>query len=228
MIDKNISVQEIQHELNGKGDYVKIDYLSRLLKETISIASRNFVCQKLAEIYEDRGMLPSAAQMYEALGISALTSGDKVKYFTKETECYAIAGSFDKADYALKRAMSEGNPIDRQRIYDNTIETFKKYASQFEKEKNKRNHAAKIYEKLLEMKIPDSDRKTIKEKLLQLYEQMGKMKEYFQLKNMPEKIMQKNKNDVDMFNDIKNYNPSRDQFSENKERRFLGIDGLDI
>lgn len=225
MIDKNITIQEIQHALVGKGDYVKIDYLERLLKESVSMASRNFAMQKLAEIYKTRGMYPSAAKCFEALGISALTAGDKVKNFTAEAECYIIAGHFDKVDFALKRAMSEADAVSRQAVYDSVKELYKKYATDFEKERNKRNYASRMYEKLLEMKLSDTERKDIKEKLTKLYQELGKIRELFALKNAPDRVK---KMDLDMFDNEKNFNPSRDQFSDRRERRFLGIDGLDI
>jgi hypothetical protein len=228
MIDKNITIQEIQHALVGKGDYVKIDYLERLLKESVSMASRNFEMQKLAEIYKSRGMHPSAAKCFEALGISAMTSGDKVKNFTAEAECYIVAGHFDKVDFALKRAMSEANPVERQAVYDSVKELYKSYALQFEKERNKRNYASKMYEKLLEMRLSETERKDIKEKLMKLYQELGKIQELFKLKNTSDKILQRNRNDIEMFDSEKDFHPSRDQFSERKERRFLGIDGLDI
>jgi predicted DNA-binding protein YlxM (UPF0122 family) len=86
---------------------------------------------------------------------------------------YILAGEFVKADELIRRAMSHANLSDKVIIYDDIKKFCKNVAQDYEKEL-KRNHASKIYEKILEMRISDSERKEIKERLNEIYEKLGK------------------------------------------------------
>lgn len=177
MLDKEMSKHEIERELEGKGDFVQIDYLTRLLSQDPPLYVKKFVCLKLKEIYEGKNMFVDAAKMYDNLAELSVAFSDKVKYFIEETEMFIRAGQFDEADASMKKAMTEANVTERMEIYWGVKNFYKKQAGIYENEL-KRNHAAKIYEKLLEMKISDLERKEIKTKLLDLYEKLGKFKEY--------------------------------------------------
>ena len=72
--------------------------------------------------------------------------------------------------------MNQANTIEKQDIYFMIKDFYKKQAEIYEKEM-KRAHAARIYEKLLEMDISDLEREEIKKKLLELYEKLGKFEE---------------------------------------------------
>jgi len=83
----------------------------------------------------------------------------------------------------MKKAMNQANTIEKQGIYFTIKDFYKKQAEVYEKEM-KRAHAVRIYEKLLEMKLNDSEREEIKEKLLYLYEKLGKFEEAKRLKSL--------------------------------------------
>ena len=69
---------EIEIELQKKGDYVKIDYLTRLLEEKqLPIDRKKFVWLKLAEIYEQKGMLIEAGKMYNNIAVNSIILNDK-------------------------------------------------------------------------------------------------------------------------------------------------------
>jgi tetratricopeptide (TPR) repeat protein len=76
----------------------------------------------------------------------------------------------------MRRAMEEVTIVKKADIYGDIKDFYKKQAEVFEKE-SKRNHAIKVYEKLLSLKISDIERNEAKAKLLGLYEQLGKFRE---------------------------------------------------
>ena len=172
---------EIEEELTGKGDFVQIDYLTTFLKESLSRDMKKFVFIKLARLYEKTNMLKEAAKNYNNAALISIPFSEKMNYFVKEAELYVQAGDFEKADLARKKAMSEANSIEKNEIYFTIKEFYKKAAEDYEKDL-KRAHAARIYEKLLEMKINDIERKEIQERLMGLYDKLGKTKEYLLLK----------------------------------------------
>ena len=177
----SISKSDVEKELKEKGDFVKIDHLTRLLEGNISRDVKSFIYLKLAELYEKKSIFTESAKMFNKIALNSITFADKIKFHTKEAEMYVKAGNFKKVDDAVKKAMSEANANQRAEINFNVREFYKRQAEIYEKEL-KRNHAVKVYEKLLETTSSEIDKRMIKKKLLGLYEKLGRLKEYFVLK----------------------------------------------
>lgn len=177
MLHRGMSKSEIEEELEGKGDFVQIDYLTKFMLEKMGFDLKRFVCFKLAEIYERKGMLNDAAKMFENIALLSIAFSEKIKYYVKMVELYIRAGFFDKADSAMRKALNQANEQQKYDIYFSIKDFYKQQAEVYEKEL-KRNHAAKVYEKLLEMNISDFEKEEIRKKLLNLYDKLGKFKEY--------------------------------------------------
>lgn len=181
MLHRGMSKHEIEEILEGKGDFVQIDYLTKFMNEEMSFDLKKFICFKLAEIYERKGMLNDAAIMFEDIALISIAFSEKIKYYVKVAELYIRVGFFDKAYSAMKKALNQGNEQQKYEVYF-TIKGFYMRQAEIYESELKRNHAAKIYEKLLNMNINDFEKEEIKEKLLGLYEKLGKFKEYSALK----------------------------------------------
>ncbi len=176
-----ITKHEIAEELAKKGEFVQMGYLSDLLKKDTSTDAKLFICIKLAELYEKRRLYTEAAKVHHIAAIISMKFEDKIKHHLRETEFYIKAGNFLLADDAMKKAMSQANSSERNGIYETIKQFYLTQAEVYEKEK-RRNHASKIYEKVLEMRVGDVERQRIKQRLLELYDKLGKTKEYFKLK----------------------------------------------
>lgn len=168
-----MSKLDIEKCLAPKGNFIKIDYLTRFLKEDIPLDMKKFCYLKLAETYENMKLFNDAAKMFNSLAIISIAFTEKINNHIKESKSYIKAGNFSKSDEALKKAMNEGNSVQKNEIYQEIKNFYKKFAEDYEKDM-KRNNASRIYEKILEMKISDKERQEIKEKLIQLYEKLGK------------------------------------------------------
>jgi tetratricopeptide (TPR) repeat protein len=171
-----MSKSEIERELNGKGDFVQIDYLTRFIAQKPSIHEKKFAFMKLIEIYEAKKMFNDVAKIYSNLIMIATSTQERVDYLIKQAKAYVQGENFDESDKIMRKAMEEVTVIKKAEIYEEIKNFYKKQAEIYEKD-SKRNHSVKIYEKMLGMKISDSERKEIKEKLLDLYEKLGKFKE---------------------------------------------------
>jgi tetratricopeptide (TPR) repeat protein len=176
MLDKGMSRSEIERELNGKGDFVQIDYLNRFIAQKPPLHEKKFAFMKLIEIYTSKKMFNDVAKIYSNLVILALSPQERIDCLIKETKAHIQAGRFDEADSVMRRAMDEVPIVRKADIYEDIKKFYKQEAEMYEKEA-KRNHSAKIYEKLLSMKISESERNEIKQKLLNLYDQLGKFRE---------------------------------------------------
>lgn len=184
MLKKGMSKQEIEKELSGKGDFVKIDYLTRFIKQQDPpIGIKKFSYLKLAEIYEEKSLFSKSAKMFEYAASISLTFSEKINHLLSATEQYIKGSLFDDADYAMKKALSEANTKEKRDIYSTVKSFYKKQGEYFEKTK-KRNHALRVYEKLLEMNLDEREKQEVKNKLLELYEKLGKLKKYFALKRI--------------------------------------------
>ena len=181
-----MTILKIKKELENKGDFVQIDYLTKLLHERIPSYIRRFVHQRLEEIYEKKTMYIDAAKMCNNLAIESVAFSEKRRYHLKEAGLYIVAEKFDETDEAMKKAMREANASEKVEIFITIKEFYKRHAELLEI-KRRKNSALKIYEKLLKMNLSNVERKEIQKKLLELYENLGKIKEYITLKNILEK-----------------------------------------
>ncbi len=183
MLRKDMLKTEVEKELSGRAEFTKIDMLNRYLKLMPPLEMRKFAHLKLAEIYAERKMFNDAAKAYSDASKNCLTFREKVDYLIKETKAHIDAGNFDEADKSLKKALIESEHRDRRKIYDEVVQHYRKGAEDLEKQK-KQGQASKYYEKLLKMKISDEEKEEIKEKLIDIYERLGKMKELRFLKGI--------------------------------------------
>lgn len=180
VLNKEMTKVEVEKELNGKGDYVQIDNITRFLKENPATDVKRFLYLKLTEVYERRSMFSEEADMYNKLIELSVTPADKVNYHIKATECYIKSGFFDKADLMMNRALGEVKELERRKLMNSIIDFYKKQAQVYEKEK-RRSKAMKTYEKLLSMNIVSSEKDEINKKLSGLYKELGMVGEYMRL-----------------------------------------------
>ncbi|MBS3085631.1 hypothetical protein J4225_03015 [Candidatus Pacearchaeota archaeon] len=181
MLKKSMSKSEIETELKSKGDFVQIDYLAKYVSEKPAFDMKKFAYQKLAEIYERRYMFGEAAKTYGFIADLALTFTEKIKFNSKQVELYVKAGMFERADECMQTTLSNANASQKAEVMFAIKEFYKKQALVYEKEK-RRAHAAKVYEKLASMNLSETEKEEVRNKLLHLYEELGKIKEYMMLK----------------------------------------------
>jgi tetratricopeptide (TPR) repeat protein len=181
MLSKDMSKGEIDRALEGKGDFIQIDLLTNFIETKPPVLMKRYAYLKLAKIYQDKKMFKDSAKMYENLGNISPSFSEKLKYFLIAAEFYIKDGAFEQADYVMEKAMTEANSYERAEIYHSIKQYYKNQAQEYESQ-DKRNQASKIYEKLLSMNIAPKEEKEICKKLLDLYEKLGKFKEYNILK----------------------------------------------
>src|SRR3989339_14067 len=156
--------KEMEAKLASVGDYVKMDYLTACLKKNLDFDTRKFALAKLAEIYEPRGMHAEAAKLMNASAEINTTFDGKIKDFTKALAC--------------------GN--ERQKV---EIKSKRKefYATQAlaHLNRDKRTNAMKTYERFLSIAdLTPGEKGQAQKNLLALYEKLGKVREFYNLKKV--------------------------------------------
>lgn len=173
---------EIENELKDKGDFVKIDYLSRYIHEDLATDIRKFCYEMISEIYERRSMFNDAAKAMDIVGENVPALNDKIKYFTKEAELYIKAGYFDKAEEAIRKALAKASSKQKDEIKNSLKGFYKNQAETYEKERRS-SHAIKVYEKMLTLtNITEAEKAEINKKVMSRYESLGKINDYFTAK----------------------------------------------
>ena len=183
MLKRGMSRSEIEKELQGKGDFVQLDYLISFLKEDLPTDVRKFVMLKIAEMYERKMIFAEAAKTYNNLAVFSIPFAEKVRYHIKEAESYIKAGNFREADYATTKAMNQANTFEKNDIVSSIKQFYRKQAEAYEKDM-RRNNASRMYEKLLELSTTDAEKRQFRTKLMDLYQKLGKFREYNILKEM--------------------------------------------
>jgi len=183
MLTKDSKKAEIEEFLEGKGDFVKIDYLNRFLKLFPPIIMRKYAYLTLARIYLNKSMFVDAAKMFNNAAINSLTFKEKQENHLKECKSYIKALKFENASKAIKKAFIEANQKEKRQLYKEMIDYYKKVANDLELQK-KSGQATMVYEKLIRLNISEEEKQEIKEKLLNSYEKLGKTKEYSFLKSL--------------------------------------------
>jgi len=165
--------REVEAKLNGMGDYVKMDYLQRLLKQNIDFDTKKFVLVKLAQIYEPRGMFADAGKLMIVSAEINTTFDGKMNDFMKGAEMFVKAGRYDESDIAFQKALACANTSQKVELKIKRKEMIKGHAKDLMK-KDKRNNAMQAYEKLLSIELSDPEKREVQNILLGLYEKLGR------------------------------------------------------
>ena len=172
---------EIEKNLSVMGDYVQMSYLQRALKSRLNFETKKFVLLRLGGIYESKKMFIEAAKMIKAAAEINTTFKDKNRDFMRAVELYIKGGNFIEADRIFAQSLTLGNSKEKQEMKDNFKNFYLAQARNYER-LDKRNQAKITYEKLLTLELDIGERNNIQKKLLDLYEKLGDVKSYFNLK----------------------------------------------
>lgn len=185
MLNRGMRKQEIEEFLEGKDTFVQIDHLTRYIKENPPIEMRKFAYLKMAQIYLNHSMFVDAAKMFSSAAVNCLTFKEQQDNYIKEAKSYVKAQKFEDAQNSLKKAFADASAESRRKMYDELIVFYKKEGESLEKNGLK-GKATKLYERLIRMKLTKEDKSIVKERLLDLYKKLGKIKEYNFLQSIGE------------------------------------------
>ncbi len=182
MEERGLTKQEVEEAIKGKDYFVKIDYLNRFLKRAGSLEMKKFVLLNLASVNEEKGLLNDAIKNVEAAADICVTFREKIELYMKETELWVKIGDFHMSEKAFQKAYFVGNSQEKLDMSKKYLNLFRAFARDAE-EQGKTRKALDYYEKLFNMK-QDAERKAdVKEKLIEIYDKLGRMKDAEGLRN---------------------------------------------
>ncbi len=180
--ESSVTRRDVEARLAVVGDYVKMDYLQACLKKPLDFDTKRFVLVKLSEVYEARKMFLEAGKMIRIAADINTTFDGKIKDFVKSMELLVKGGNFDEADISFNKALAMANERQKLEIKIKRKDMLKRQADEYMK-KDRRKNAMDVYEKMQEIDLTAQEKKDVRDKLLYLYEKLGKIKDYMNLKN---------------------------------------------
>lgn len=178
---KEATRKDIEAKLATQGDYVKINYLTACLHQNLDFDTRRFAQLQLAKLYEAKGMYGEAGKLIRAAADINTTFTGKITDFMKSAELFARNGNFDEADLSIAKALASANSKEKL-----TIKAQQKtmYLTQARSllEKDKRKNAMEAFEKVLQLDLQPAERTEVRNNLLFLYEKLGRVREFMNLK----------------------------------------------
>lgn len=185
MVIQERSKTEVEAKLSKMGDYVRIDYLDRILKSNSPMEVKKFAYEKLSGLYEDKGMFSEAAKNMNSLADISSTFKDKIQRFMKTTELFVKADKYMEAETAFNKALACGDAQEKEAMKKELKNFYFRQAEAYERSQRS-NRALSVYEKMLTMKISEEELIKVKKKMLPIYSKLGKVQEYFKLKKRME------------------------------------------
>jgi len=184
---------------------VKIEYLENCLKQMpIANDSARFCHLNLAELYTQRMMFGPAARQMEAAADTATTYKDKATFYLREISLLLKISDYLMIDKAFKKALLCANTTaDKEAIKNYLKGEMIGLAREYEL-KNKRSHAAQIYERLIDMPITnEAEKRELMAKTASLNAKLGKLKEAIRFEQMMKHPIEERKQSRDADDNVR-------------------------
>lgn len=175
---------EIEAKLATMGDYVRMDYLQRALKSEIDFETKKFVLLRLAKIYEERKIYSEAGKLMRIAADINTTFKGKIQDYMKAMDYFVKGSNYHEADLTFASALALGNEREKIEIKKSYKDYYLAQGKMF-LSMDQRSSARKTYEKILgSIELSPIEKSEIQKTLLQLYERLGAVREYQNLKKV--------------------------------------------
>ena len=172
--------REIIDRAEKMSDFVKMEYLETCLKKNIDISAEKYCYKRLSELYEKKIMYSEAIKNISRLAELSTSAKDKSTVFMKEAELLIMGEFYDRVDYAFKKAIEFSA---KEEFFEKKRQLVMLYKTKIKalEDKNKVAGLLAVYEHLVHL-LTDAEKIEAKKKMLVLYNRIGKVREFIQLK----------------------------------------------
>jgi tetratricopeptide (TPR) repeat protein len=178
-----VTKEEIEYSIRGKDDFVKIDKLKRHLKTVDSLDTKKYILLMLVNICEARGLYKEAARYIANASEVAITYKEKVDLYLREAELEIKDNQFESADRSLNSALSCTNLKEKPLVVSRYLDLYRAVGKAAE-DTGKKRKAVEVYEKLIQLKQPFEKKVEIRDKLIELHEALGHIRDVERLKRI--------------------------------------------
>lgn len=172
------TVEQMSDKLSTMGTALnKIVYLESALRVSASdFEVKRFLWKELSRLYGERKMFERAARALENLAGLEPMWKDRMDSYVEAARMFCYVGKIEDAENMFIRAARDAGRADKEKVKLARKNVYLSSANELEK-KGKRASAAKFYEKLIKMKLDETERLEIVEKLKVSYKALGMFRE---------------------------------------------------
>ena len=161
----------------------KIEYLEVEIRKELSQELKKDACVLIAQLYESKKWWGNSAKNYQIAADLAVLIPEKMNLLFKTGELYMMAEDYFSSDDYFRRAMGQASSRERADMQKKIFSMYLSMAQQYESTKNN-TKAITIYNRILSLPgYPFSECQKIRDKLIVLYEKIGKPFEANQIRS---------------------------------------------
>ena len=142
---------------------------------------RILASRKLAELHAARGMWASAARIMTNAATSSERFSTAQELYLSAASLSIKAGDYLLADDNIRGAVDVAAPSEKARVQSAAADMYLSAAAELDKS-GKMTKSAQIYERILKTSRDANVSKRIRERLVVLYEKLGKIQESMRMK----------------------------------------------
>jgi|APSaa5957512622_1039677.scaffolds.fasta_scaffold76975_2 hypothetical protein len=173
---KEQNLEEIKVKLVGiQTDLSKINYIESALLGNFDSETKRYLWVLVSELYESRKMYEKAGRAMSAKANAEVIFRETIDSYLKAGELFAKAGNVSESELMFIRAMRIGNDEQKLKIKFAMKNIFLINAEVFAR--SRRNVAVVFYERLMELKLEADEKQQIKQKLMAIYQSLGRFKD---------------------------------------------------
>lgn len=179
----NVTEEDVLLKLKTLSSMLQQEYLENLLERlNLEPRVRILSSRRLADLYARRGMYASGARVVKNAAMIAPTFVQKKELSMEAGMLSLKAGDYLLADDCFLHAGEKAPAHEKDKIIQEASDLFLFEAEQLEK-RGKMARAVQLYEKILRKGTDPIQERKIKERLVILYEKLGKIQDYLNMRN---------------------------------------------
>lgn len=161
----------------------KIEYIEVEIRKGLSQELKKDACVLIAQLYEEKKWWGNSAKNYQIAADLSVLIPEKMNLLFKTGELFMRAEDYFSSDDYFRRAMGQASSRERVDMQKKIFTMYLNLAQQYESTKNN-TKAIAVYNRVLSLPgYPFSEAQKIREKLIVLYEKIGKPFEANQIRN---------------------------------------------
>lgn len=180
---ENVTEEDIHARLKTLSPMLQQEYLENLLKRmSLNSDLKLFISRQLLELYVRRGLWSNAAKVMENAAASQHNFNLKRDTYKQAGILYVRAVDFLMADDCFRKAVENASEKEKPFLRKEVENVYLTEAQNFENNA-KRTKAVEIYERILRTSPEDAVKRKINEKLVVLYEKLGRIRDHLNLRD---------------------------------------------
>jgi len=179
----NPTEDDVRMRLKTLSPMLQQEYLENLLKRmALDSQLKLMISRELVELYIRRGLFSNAAKTMENAASTFLNPNTKRDIYKQAGILYVRATDFMMADDCFRKAVDHALEKEKMLLRKEIEGIYLTEAHNFETI-GKRGKAVEIYERILRSSPTPDIQKKINEKLLHLYEKLGRIRDHLNLRD---------------------------------------------